>query len=205
MRHIGISCGLVLALAGSVFAEMAAVADRVLGSINCSTSFMKRASRTRRSGRRRLANTATIRSSAQLRSMAWPNHMKIPSLKHFQIVMLAAFLLSACATSQPSATTVSLLISAGFRLRTPETPKQKEIFATLTSYKLESVVVNGRKFYVYKDEAKGMALVGHEAEYEHYRQMAKEERSSAAHHNMMMANTAETANWRGAASSDWWQ
>ena len=128
--------------------------------------------------------------------------MKIISSKS---VILAAMLLSACATSQPSPTTASLLISAGFRLRIPETPKQKEIFATLPSYKIESVVVNGQKFYVYKDEAKGMALVGHEAEYEHYRQMAKEERSSAGHERMMMTSAAESANWRGAASSDWWR
>ncbi len=128
--------------------------------------------------------------------------MKIISSK---FVILAAMLLSACATSQPSPTTASLLISAGFRLRIPETPKQKEIFATLPSYKVESIVVNGTKFYVYKDEAKGMALVGHEAEYEHYRQMAKEERASAGHERMMMTSAAESANWRGAASSDWWR
>lgn len=128
--------------------------------------------------------------------------MKIISSKS---VILAAMLLSACATSQPSPTTASLLISAGFRLRIPETPKQKEIFATLPSYKVESIVVEGRRFYVYKDEAKGMALVGHEAEYEHYRQMAKEERASAGHERMMMTSAAEAANWRGAASSDWWR
>ena len=131
--------------------------------------------------------------------------MKIISSKSFPLIILTSLLLSACATSQPSSTTASLLISAGFRLRIPETPKQKEIFATLPSYKIESVMVNGHKFYVYKDEAKGMALVGHEAEYERYRQLAKEERSSAGHERMMMTSAADEANWRGAASSDWWQ
>jgi hypothetical protein len=122
----------------------------------------------------------------------------------FLFVLVVALLLSGCATSQPSATTVTLLGSAGFHLRTPETAKQKEIFATLASYKLESVLVNGRKYYVYKDEAKGMALVGGEAEYQHYLELSRQERSSAAHHNMMMADAAEMANWRSAASSDWW-
>jgi hypothetical protein len=131
--------------------------------------------------------------------------MKIMPSKSFPLLILAAMLLSACATSSPSPTTVTLLGSAGFRLHIPDTPKQKEIFATLPSYKLESVVVNGRKFYVYKDEAKGMALVGHEAEYEKYRQLAKQERESAGHERMMMTSAAEAANWRGAASSDWWQ
>ena len=50
-----------------------------------------------------------------------------------------------------------------------------------------------------------MALVGHEAEYERYRQLAKEERSSAGHERMMMTSAAESANWRGAGSSDWWR
>jgi hypothetical protein len=130
--------------------------------------------------------------------------MKTLCSKPLLFVTVVALLLSACASSQPSATTVSLLTSAGFRLRTPETPKQKEIFATLPSYKVESIVVNGRKFYVYKDPEKGAALVGHEAEYQHYRQLANQERASAAHERMMITSDAEAANWRGAASSDWW-
>jgi len=130
--------------------------------------------------------------------------MKPSSSKPFLLVILAALLLSACATSQPAATTVTLLGSAGFKLRKPQTPKQKEIFATLTSYKIESVMVNGHKFYVYKDGEKGLALVGQEAEYQRYRELAHQERESAAHERMMMTSAAESANWRGAASSDWW-
>ena len=92
-----------------------------------------------------------------------------------------------------------------FVLRTPDTPKQKEIFANLPAYKVASVVVNGRKFYVYKDEAKGMALVGGEAEYQRYRELARQERESADYETAMMANAAEAASWRGAAGSDWWR
>jgi len=131
--------------------------------------------------------------------------MKTTLAKPFSLVILAALLLSACASSQSAATTVSLLGAAGFRLRTPETPKQKEIFASLPAYKVEGLVVNGQKFYVYKDEAKGLALVGHEAEYERYRQMARQEQSSAAYQNVMMANEAEAQSWYGAGSSDWWR
>ena len=128
----------------------------------------------------------------------------IPS-KLFPLVVLAALLLSACATSQPQADTVSLLGAAGFRLRTPETAKQREIFASLPAYKVESIVVNGQKYYVYKDEGKGLALVGGEAEYERYRQMARQERLSAGHQNAIMASEADAAMWHGAAGSDWWR
>ena len=123
----------------------------------------------------------------------------------FPLVLATVLLLSGCATSsQPSVNTVSLLGSAGFHLRTPETAQQKEIFAKLPSYKIESVMVNNRKYYVYKDETKGMALVGGEAEYQHYRELAREDQASTAHTNMLAADAADTANWRGAASSDWW-
>ena len=131
--------------------------------------------------------------------------MKTTIAKPFFLVILAALLLSACASSQPAATTVSLLGAAGFRLRTPETPKQKEIFASLPSYKVESLVVNGHKFYVYKDESKGLALVGHQVEYDRYRQMARQEQASAGYHNAIMASEAEAQSWYGAGSSDWWR
>src|SRR4051812_24540823 len=77
------------------------------------------------------------------------------------------------------------MLSAGFRVRTPETPKQKEIFAQLPAYKIHRLKVQGQTFYVYKDQAKGMALVGRETEYQRYRQMA--------HQDVMDANYMATA------------
>lgn len=63
----------------------------------------------------------------------------------------------------------------------------------MTIRRHRSVRVNGRTFHVYKNEAKGMALVGHKAEYQHYRELVRQERSSEAHHNMLMADAADTA------------
>jgi hypothetical protein len=123
----------------------------------------------------------------------------------FALIAAAALLLPACATTKPSPTTVSVLGAAGFRLRTPETPKQKEIFATLPSYKVEGIVVKGRKYYVYKDEGKGMALIGGEAEYQRYRELAKQERQSATYERVRMSSAAEAESWYGASGSDWWR
>lgn len=130
--------------------------------------------------------------------------MKTTRLTLLALALVAA-VLSGCATSNPSATTVSLLGAAGFRVRSPETAKQKEIFATLPAYKVESVVVKGRTFYVYKDEGKGLALVGGEAEYQRYREMARQERLSASYQTVMMATAAEAESWQGASGSDWWR
>jgi hypothetical protein len=132
--------------------------------------------------------------------------MKTTLSKSVLLPVLASImvLLAACATSGPQPQTVSLLGAAGFRVRTPETAKQKEIFATLPAYKVESVVVKHHTYYVYKDEAKGLALVGGEAEYQRYREMARQERLAAGQHTAMMASAAESESWYGASGSDWW-
>ena len=114
-------------------------------------------------------------------------------------------MLAACASSKPSPNTVSQLATAGFRLKSPETPQQKEIFAKLPAYKVESIIVKGQTFYVYKDESKGLALVGHEAEYQRYRQMARQDRLQESHYNAEMASAAEARTWQGASGSDWWR
>jgi len=83
----------------------------------------------------------------------------------------AAFVLPGCATVE-TANTKSLLMSAGFQTRTPTTAKQKEIYAAVTNNQLQRATVNGKVFYVYKDEAAGVAYVGREAEYQAYKQLA---------------------------------
>ncbi|MFL6529569.1 MAG: hypothetical protein ACJ8HQ_01370 [Chthoniobacterales bacterium] len=127
-------------------------------------------------------------------------------LPHFLlpiVLLFEAVLVASCATG-PSASTVSLLGAAGFRVRTPETPEQKEIFAKLPSYKVEEITVKGHKYFVYKDGGKGLALVGQEAEYQRYREMARQERQSASYETAVLANAAEVETWHGASGSDWW-
>jgi hypothetical protein len=92
----------------------------------------------------------------------------------------------------------SLLIAAGFHERTPETPKQKELYAAAPSYKVERVTVNDKTFYAYKDEKKGTAYVGGAAEYQHYQQLAVQQR--IANDNMQAAemNRDMARGWYGA-------
>ena len=81
------------------------------------------------------------------------------------------FGLAGCA-GMTSSNTESLLSAAGFRVRTPETPRQKETYAALPPYKVERATVKEKVFYVYKDEKAGVAYVGHEPEYQRYKQLA---------------------------------
>ncbi len=84
---------------------------------------------------------------------------------------IVLFALGGCA-SVGSTNTESLLSAAGFVVRTPQTDRQKQIYAALPAYKVERATVKDKVFYVYKDEKAGVAYVGHEPEYQRYKQLA---------------------------------
>jgi hypothetical protein len=87
---------------------------------------------------------------------------------------VAALFVAGCA-EMGSANTTSLLTAAGFRARTPQTPKQQEIYAGLPAYKVERGRVNGKTFYVFKDVKAGVAYVGNESEYQRYKQLCTQQ------------------------------
>jgi hypothetical protein len=62
----------------------------------------------------------------------------------------AATLFVAGCAEMGSENTTSLLTAAGFRARTPQTPKQQQMYATLPPYKVERATVKGKTFCVYK-------------------------------------------------------
>ena len=88
------------------------------------------------------------------------------------IATLAGTILFAGCAGIGSSNTESLLTAAGFRARTPQTPKQQQIYAALPPYTVQRATVKGQVFYVYKDEKAGVAYVGREQEYQRYQQLA---------------------------------
>src|SRR5437870_11940418 len=84
----------------------------------------------------------------------------------------AAVVFVAGCAGMDSGNTTSLLTAAGFRARTPQTAKQKQVYASLPAYKVHRATVNGKVFYVYKDEKAGLAYIGREPEYQRYQQLA---------------------------------
>lgn len=96
-----------------------------------------------------------------------------------------------------SANTTSLLTAAGFRARTPQTPKQQQIYAALPPYQVQRATVPGKGvFYVYKDQNAGLAYVGREAEYQRYQQLAIQQQIAQ---NQIMAAQMEQQ-----AALDWY-
>ena len=89
----------------------------------------------------------------------------------FVATVAGAILLAGCA-GMGASNTESLLSAAGFIVRTPQTPKQKQIYAALPPYQVQRATVKGHVFYVYKDEKAGVAYVGREPEYQRYQQLA---------------------------------
>jgi hypothetical protein len=106
-----------------------------------------------------------------------------------------ALFLAGCA-GMGSANTESLLTAAGFRARTPQTPKQQQIYAALPPYQVQRATVKGQVFYVYKDEKAGVAYVGREQEYQRYQQLAIEQQIAQ---NQIMAAQMEQQ-----AALDWY-
>lgn len=116
-----------------------------------------------------------------------------------------ALLLWGCAEMGASNTT-SLLTAAGFRARTPQTPKQQEIYAALPPYKVERAAVKGKTFYVFKDEKAGVAYVGHEAEYQRYQQLAIQQQIAQDYYMAATMPPMYARGWYGAwgPRAIWW-
>ena len=97
------------------------------------------------------------------------------------------FILTACGiiffagcASMGTNKTTSLLSAAGFRVRTPQTAKQKELYAALPSNKLERGTMKGKVFYVFKDEKAGVEYVGGEREHRRYQQLCTQQHVAQA-------------------------
>ena len=82
-----------------------------------------------------------------------------------------AFVAGCASMETDNSNAKSLLSQAGFRVRTPQTAKQKELYASLPNNKVEHAVVKGKVFYVFKDEKAGVAYVGGEPEHRRYQEL----------------------------------
>jgi len=100
----------------------------------------------------------------------------------------------------------SLLIAAGFRARTPQTQRQRELYDAAPPYRIQHAVVKGKVFYAYKDERKGVAYVGGEAEYQRYQQLAIQQQVAQDNYMAAEMNRDMAWGWYGAwgPRSFWW-
>ena len=135
--------------------------------------------------------------------------MKIKKPKLNIMLILAgvsATLFVAGCAEMGSGNTTSLLSAAGFRVRTPQTPKQQQMYAALPPYKVERATVQGHVFYVYKDEKAGVAYVGREQEYQLYQQLAIQQQIAQNYYTAVAMDRAAAYGWYGAwgPRAFWW-
>ena len=120
----------------------------------------------------------------------------------FSTIALAAgagvvSILAGCAEMEAT-NTKSLLTSAGFHTLTPQTPLQKEIYEHLTPNKVEKVSTKGKTVYVFKDEKAGVAYVGHEMEYQHYRNLCIQQKIQQDYYMAYSMDPYWSGRWYGA-------
>ena len=132
-----------------------------------------------------------------------------PTIQKLTIIALLGFVaafFSGCASAE-KANTISLLTAAGFHTRTPETPKQKEIYASLEPNHVMRATVKGKgTFYVYKDAEQGIAYVGREAEYQKYKELAVRQQIAQDYYMAAEMNRQAAWGWYGAWGPHgiWW-
>ena len=121
-------------------------------------------------------------------------------------VAVATLVVAGCA-GVGSGNTTSLLSAAGFRARTPQTPKQQQIYAALPPYQVQRAQVPGKGvFYVYKDEKAGVAYIGREQEYQQYQQLAVQQQIAQNYYTAVAMDRAAAYGWYGAwgPRAFWW-
>ena len=110
------------------------------------------------------------------------------------IVACGIFGFMGCASSDAS-NQESLLSAAGFRARSPDTPQKKTLYDSLPAYKVQRASVDGKIFYVYKDEKKGIAYVGGEPEYQRYQELAVQQRIAKDNYQAAQMNQQAAMGW----------
>jgi len=118
---------------------------------------------------------------------------------------VSALFVTGCA-EVGSGNTTSLLTAAGFRARTPQTPRQQQIYAALPPYQVERATVKGHVFSVYKDEKAGIAYIGREPEYQRYHQLAVQQQIAQNYYMAAEMDRAAAFGWYGAwgPRALWW-
>lgn len=112
------------------------------------------------------------------------------------LVALSALFLIGCASSG-SSNTKSLLTAAGFRERSPQTEKEKELYANAPSYKVHRITAGDKTFYAYKDEKSGLAYLGDEENYERYKSLAVQQDIAQTQYEAAQMERNMAMDWHG--------
>jgi len=91
-----------------------------------------------------------------------------------------------------------MLTAAGFHVRAPQTAQQKAIYAGLPNNTIERTKVNGKAYYVLKDQKAGVFYIGRDAEHKRYQQLCAQKRATPA------AEEDGAVKWRWQTIAELW-
>ena len=109
----------------------------------------------------------------------------------------AASFLAGCAEMEAN-NTKSMLQESGFHTLTPTTKLQKEIWTAMPAYRVQKVTAKGKMAYVFKDEKAGIAWVGHETEYQRYRNLCIQQKIQQEYYMAYAMDPYWNHRWYGA-------
>lgn len=113
------------------------------------------------------------------------------------LLALPALCLISCA-SMGSSNTKDLLIASGFQERSPQTAKQKELYANAPSYKVHRITSGEKTFYAYKDEKSGLAYLGDKSHYERFKYLSIQQDIAQKEYQAAQMERDMAMSWHGA-------
>ena len=122
----------------------------------------------------------------------------------FRLAAAAAIAIFAvgCA-SNGQASKENLMATAGFRNILATTPQQKTLLAGLPANQISTVQKDGKVWYVFPNHAAGSAMVGTQAQYTQYRQLAFAQKISDQNLQAAQLNSMPPVGW-GAWGGGFW-
>ena len=114
--------------------------------------------------------------------------------------LLSLLVIGLAGCGSVASNTRNLLTTAGFREKTPETVKQKELYAAAPADKILRYTANGKTLYAYKDEKTGTALIGDQAAYQQFENLAAQQAARQAYQTEELRRDAAYG-WYGAYGS----
>ena len=121
----------------------------------------------------------------------------ISSLIILSAAVAAVLFLVSCAEMEAN-NTKSLLTQAGFHTVTQTTPLQKEVYGKMQANHVQRISEKGKTIYAFKDEGAGIAYVGHEAEYQRYKNLCLQQRIAQDYYMAYSMDPYWSHRWYGA-------
>jgi hypothetical protein len=111
--------------------------------------------------------------------------------------VVALLFLASCAEMEAT-NTKSLLSAAGFHTVTPTTALQKQVYAEMPANHVQRISMKGKTIYAFKDEQAGIAYVGHEAEYQRYKNLCIQQQVAQDYYMAQAMDPYYGHRWYGA-------